>query len=92
MSGAIELELREELAKRSRRHMGRSRTVGGDELVGLERLHLHGGGACGRGGIDHGERSVQRPAVVEAELRDHEERLPIADSKSADVKRHVTPS
>ena len=58
MCGAVELELLEELSKRSRRHMGRSRTVRGHEFVGLERLHLHGGGAGGRRGVDHRERFV----------------------------------
>jgi hypothetical protein len=92
VSVAIELELAKKVAQRFHRHVRRRRTTGGDELVGLEGLQFHRRGTGRGGGIHHGQGAIERAAMIEAEFRDHEQRLAIADAQSTDFKRHESES
>src|SRR5689334_15809819 len=89
---AIELELLEEVPQRPYRHVGRRRSMRRDELFRLQRLQFGRGCAGGSGGAHHLGGAIERPAMIEAELRDHEQRLAIADANSTGLKRHALPS
>jgi hypothetical protein len=72
----VQFEGPEEVAQRRGLHVRRRRSLRQHEAAGVDRLQLDGACPGGGRGIHHGQRALERAAVVQADLGNRKHRAP----------------